>query len=150
MAYHAVSIYDLDGNFLGYSVHQEGVDKLLNNNLWTESPEDVEDLKTQLARLNDATSIREFWPDVRDPEVKALTDNPEWEPLALSPVEVEDLDNSVLIWEEEPDDSIGSPGILDREASVIVTKWVNAPAPAHVQARIKKACEIVARQRAGV
>lgn len=150
MSYEAVSVYDLDGEFLGYAVKSSGVDKLHNNNLWTESPEDIIDLKDQLARLNDATSIRDFWPDVRDPEVTALTDDPEWEPLTYSAVEVEDLENSVLIWEEEPDDEAGTPGILDRDASIIATKFVDAPAPAHVQARIKKACEIVARRRAGV
>jgi hypothetical protein len=148
MSYSAVSIYDLDGNFLGYSIKQTGVDKLLNNNLWSERPEDVEDLKAQLARLNDAVDIRAYWPDVRDPEVQELVNNPDWEPLVLSPVEVMDEENSIQIWEQEPNLETGEPGILDRDASIIVFKNVMAPAPAHVQARIKKACEIVARRRA--
>jgi hypothetical protein len=146
MSYIAVSIYDLDGSFLGYGIKQEGVDKLLNNNLWTESPEDVSDLKAQLSRLNEAVDIRAYWPNVRDPEVQELVNNPNWEPLEYSPVEVVDEENSIQIWEKEPDNE--QPGILDHEASVIVYKHVMAPAPAHVQARIKKACETVARRRA--
>ena len=146
MAYKAVSIYTLEGEFLGYGLKQDGVDKLHNNNLWTESPEDVTDLKAQLGRLNDAVDIRAYWPDVRDPEVTALTDDPEFEPLTYSKVEVVDEENSLFIWIEEPTDE--SPGQMDPDASIIAYKWVDAPAPTDVQARIKKACEIVARRRA--
>lgn len=144
-AYQAVTVYDLDGNFLGYAIKQVGVDKLHNNNLWAEK--DTPDLKEQLQRLNQAGDIRQFWPNVRDPEVQALINDENWEPLEKSPVEVTDEDNSVFIWIEEPTDE--SPGIMDTENSIIATKIVYAPAPAHASARIKKACEVVARRRAG-
>jgi hypothetical protein len=146
MAYQAVSIYTLDGAFLGYGLKQDGVDKLHNNNLWTDSAEDVEDLKAQLGRLNDAVDIRAYWPDVRDEEVQAILNDPEFEPLKLSAVEVVDEENSLFIWIEEPSDT--SPGQMDPDASIIAYKFVDAPAPTDVQARIKKACEIVARRRA--
>lgn len=148
MTYQAVGIYTLNGDFLGYGINQEGIAKLLNNNLWQETPKDIKDLREQLARLNDAIDIRAYWPDVRDPEVQALTEDPEWEPLKLSPVEVVDEANSLFIWDEEPTDE--TPGLLDTDASVIVYKYEQAPAPTDVQARIKKACEIVARKRANV
>ena len=148
MAYQAVSIYTLDGQFLGYGLKQDGVDKLHNNNLWTDRPEDVADLKAQLGRLNEAIDIRAYWPNVRDPEVEALLTNPEFEPLKLSAVEVVDEENSLFVWEEEPSDE--SPGKMDPDASIIAYKFVDAPAPTDVQARVKKACEIVARQRAAV
>lgn len=146
MAYRAVSVYTLEGEFLGYSIQQEGIEKLLNNNLWSESPEDTEDLKAQLARLNEAVDIRAFWPNIRDPEVQELINNPDWEPLQMSKVEVVDEDNSLFIWLEEPSDE--SPGIMDTENSIIEYKLVDAPAPTDVQARWKKACEVIARQRA--
>jgi hypothetical protein len=146
MSYSAVVVYDLAGAFLGYSIKQDGVDKLLNNNLW--SPDDQDDLKLQLKRLNDATDIRNFWPDVRDPEVQALLDDPEFQPLELSPVEVVDEENSVFIWIEEPSEE--NPfGKMDPDASIIVHKNEMAPSPARVQERVKNACEIVARRRAG-
>lgn len=147
MSYVAVVIYDMDGNFLGYSIKDEAVDKLHNNNLWTESAPDMEDLKAQLARLNDSTAVLAHWPDVRDPEVVALLDDPNFEPLALSPVEVVDEEASVFIWIEEPNDE--NPfGQMDRENSIINHKIEMAPAATDVQKRVKKACEIVARQRA--
>lgn len=144
-SYQAVSVYSLEGEFLGYTIKQVGVDKLLNNNLWAEA--DVPDLKAQLQRLNEQGDIRQFWPNVRDPEVQALINDDNWEPLEKSPVQVTDEENSVFVWIEEPSDE--SPGIMDTENSIIVTKTVLAPAPAHVSARIKKACEVVARRRAG-
>lgn len=147
MTYASVVIYDMDGNFLGYSIRQDGVDKLHNNNLWTESADDVADLKAQLARLNDSTAIQAYWPDVRDPEVQTILDDPNFEPLTLSPVEVVDHDSSVFIWIEEPNDE-NPYGKMDEKASVILYKNEMAPSPVGVQARIKKACEIVARQRA--
>jgi hypothetical protein len=145
MTYQAVTIYDANATFLGYAIKQDGVDKLHNTNLWTQN--DIEDLKKQLHRLNDQTSVLQFWPDVRDPEVKAITDDPNFEPLKLSPVEVIDEENSVYVWIEEPSEE--NPfGEMDRELSHIAYKHEMAPAPTDVQARIKKACEIVARRRA--
>jgi hypothetical protein len=145
MAYVPVAIYDLDGNFLGYSIKNETVDKLHNTNLWRAS--DQQDLADQLKRLNQAVDIRAFWPDMRDPEVLALIENPDWEPLKLSPVEVVDEENSDFVWIVEPDET--QPGQMDVENSTIVHKYVDAPAPADYAARLKKACEVVARQRAG-
>lgn len=146
MAYRTVLVYAADDSatFLGYSIKQDGVDKLYNNNLW--SQDDIEDHKEQVQRLNAATDIRQFWPDVRDPEVQELVNNPDWEPLEYSPIEVVDEDNSVFVWDLEPSDM--HPGVMNQDESVILYKTVQAPAPAHVHARIKKACEIVARERA--
>jgi hypothetical protein len=147
MPYEAVGVYNLDGEFLGYSVKNQAVDKLHNNNLWTESPEDVADLKAQLARLNDQTAVLAYWPDVRDPEVQALLDDANFEPLTLSPVEVVDEENSIHVWLEEPSDE-NPYGRIDQDASTIVYKDVMAPAPTDVARRWKKAQEIVARRRA--
>lgn len=146
MAYEAVSVYDLDGNFLGYSIKNQAADKLHNNNLWAES--DVADLQAQLARLNDQTAVLAYWPDIRDPEVQALLDDKNFEPLVLSPVEVVDEENSVYIWIEEPSDD-NPYGRMDPDASIIAYKTEMAPAPTDVHRRNKKAQEIVARRRSG-
>ena len=149
MTYVPVSVYNLDGDFLGYSIKDDGANNLHSANLWTESPEDVADLQSQLTRLNDSSAILAFWPDVRDSEVQALLDNPDFEPLVLSPVEVVDEDASTFVWIEEPSDE--NPfGQMDREASDIVQKIVQAPSAVDVQRRVKTACERVARQRANV
>jgi hypothetical protein len=78
MAYEAVYVYNGTGGFLGYAIRNttDGANKLHNTNLWADTPADLADLKEQLTRLNDFTDIRSYWPDVRDPEVLAYTDDP--------------------------------------------------------------------------
>ncbi len=146
MTFTTAFVYDGDGQFLGFSIYKKGAQKLHTANLWQE--EDLEDLKQQLARLVDDLDVRAYWPDVRDPEVVALLDDSTWEPLELHPIEVDDEENSVIVWKIEPSEEYPH-GIIDRTLSVIATKIVMAPAPVEVQARVKKACEIVARARAG-
>lgn len=147
MSFQTVYVYDADGTFLGLSIYKPGAQKLHTANLWQNTPEDTADLARQLERLNDDVDVRAFWPDVRDPEVQALLDDPEFEKLKLSPVEVVDEDKSVFVWIEEPSDE-NPYGKADPELSVIVYKNEMAPAPVDVQARVKKACEVVARRRA--
>ena len=145
MAFSAVQVHDLEGKFLGFAILKEGTDRLHSTNVWAEA--DADDLRAQLDRLNDQRAVLAFWPDVRDPEVQELVGNPDWEPLALSPVEIVDEEKSVYVWIEEPSEE--NPfGRADPDLSVVVHKTVMAPAPTDVQQRVKKACEIVARKRA--
>lgn len=147
MSFQTVYVYDADGVFLGLSIYKSGAQKLHTANLWQNNPEDTADLARQLERLNDDVDVRAFWPDVRDEDVQALLNDPEFEKLKLSPVEVVDEDKSVFVWIEEPSDE-NPYGKADPELSVIVYKNEMAPAPVDVQARVKKACEVVARRRA--
>jgi hypothetical protein len=147
MSFQTVYVYDADGTFLGLSIYKPGAQKLHTANLWQNNPEDTADLARQLERLNDDVDVRAFWPDVRDEDVQALLNDPEFEKLKLSPVEVVDEDKSVFVWIEEPSDE-NPYGKADPELSVIVYKNEMAPAPVDVQARVKKACEVVARRRA--
>jgi hypothetical protein len=144
MAFRAVQVHDLDGKFLGFAIQQEGAQKLHSANFWPEA--ETEDLRAQLSRLNDQRAVLAFWPDVRDPDVQTFLTNPAWEPLALSPQEVVDEDKSIFVWIEEPNDE-NPYGKMDEDASVLVMKAIMVPAPTDVQQRVKKACEIVARQR---
>lgn len=147
MNFQTVFVYDTDGAFLGFSIFKPGAQKLHTANLWEDTPEDKADLKAQLDRLNDDYDVRAYWPDVRDSEVVALLDDPGFEPLKLSPVEVVDEEKSIFVWIEEPSDE-NPYGKADPDETIIVYKNEMAPAPVDVQARIKKACEIVARDRA--
>ena len=149
MNYTAINLYDMDGNWLGYSIKQHGVDKLANTNIWSESPEDIEDLKAQLFRLNDSQTVLAHWPDVRDPEVTAILDDPTFKPLNLSPIEIVDDQNSVYAWIVPPSEE-NPYGQMDEERSHIVHKTIMVPSPTDVQQRVKDACEVVARRRAGV
>jgi hypothetical protein len=149
MSFETVFVYNGDGQFLGTSIYQPGSQKLKTANLWTDSEEDQRDLAEQLQRLNANVDIRAYWPDVRDPEVQVLLEDEQWEPLSLSPAQVVDDEKSVIVWDEEPSDD--NPfGRMNEELSVIVEKTVMAPSPVEVQARVKKACEVVARERAGL
>lgn len=147
MAFRTVFVYDSEGQFLGYSIKKDGANKLHTANLWADTPADKADLQDQLSRLVDNVDVRAFWPQVQDPAVQALLADDSFEPLALSPVEVVDEDKSVFVWIEEPNDE-NPYGKMDEDRSIIVNKIEMAPAPAHVTARVKKACEVVARTRA--
>lgn len=148
MAFEVVYVYDANGTNRGATILQQGANKLHTLNLWDiNNPEDAADLREQLGRLVDNTDVRAFWPDVRDADVQALLNNSEWEPLTLSPAEVMDEENSVIVWQEEPSDE-NPYGRMDSDLSVIVNKTVMIPSPAEVKRRTMKACEVIARSRA--
>lgn len=148
MAFEVVYVYDANGTNRGATILQQGANKLHTLNLWDiNNPEDAADLREQLGRLVDNTDVRAFWPDVRDADVQALLNNSEWEPLTLSPAEVMDEENSVIVWQEEPSDE-NPYGRMDSDLSVIVNKTVMVPSPAEVKRRTMKACEVIARSRA--
>jgi len=146
MKYETVLVYDLDGNFLAYGIKNVGRDKLQTTNIW---PQDqLDEYREQLGRLNDEADVLGYWPDVRDPEVQGLLDNPNFEPLELFPQEVEDLDNSTIVWEEGLEPTESQPGVPDRLKSIFVYKTVMMPNAVEVRARQRSACEHVARKRA--
>lgn len=147
MSYEIVYVYHGDGSFLGATIYQQGAKKLHTANFWPEGEQG--DLATQIDTLNNAVDIRAYWPDVRDPEVQALVNDPAWNPLELSPVEVVDEENSQFVWIEEPNDE-NPYGRMDEDASTIVHKIAMVPSSAAATARIRKACETVASRRAGV
>lgn len=146
--YKALALYDLEGNFLAYTIGKEDeyVLKLHTTNMWSQG--DSDDLTAQIDRLNDQGDVLAYWPDVRDTEVQALLDNPAWEPVDKIPTEIPDNDKSVFFYSEQPREEDGFPGAVDEDLSVIVYKTVLVPSPADTLRRVKKACEVVARKRA--
>lgn len=150
MSFTALAVYDLEGNFLGWTIghFEKNVYKLHTTNLWQENEGD--DLKDQLLRLNDQVDIKAFWPDVREPEVQALLNDPNWAPVQKVPVEVPDNEKSLFVYLEEPREEDGFPGRIDEENSVIVYTEIMVPSPADNLRRVKQACEIVARERASL
>lgn len=148
--YQALAVYDLDSEFIGYTIAKNtgGVIKLHTTNVW--AYDDSDDLTAQLQRLNDQTDVKMFWPDVRDPEVQAILDEPTFEPVQKIPVEVPDDERSVYIYKEEPREEDGFPGVPDLALSTVVMKTVMVPSPADNMRRVKSACEIVARHRASL
>ena len=138
MPYSPVLIYSFEGEFLGYGIRKpEPTLQLKSVNIWTE--EETDDLNAQTARLNGDIDIRANWPNVNDPDVLKLINNPLWEPLEMEKVSIMDDDVSHYVFVDET---------LDEEASVIVYKDIMAPKnPAQAQARTKKAQEIIARER---
>lgn len=145
--YVPVYLYAADGTFLGHGIKKEGAPKLQTANFWTD--EQRSEFDAQLDRLNDQTNILAHWPHYSDPDVQRLLVDPTWEPVANEPVEVVDEANSIFVWYREPDEDNGDFGEMNEDASIIVTKTVMAPPPVLVQARVKKAQEIVARRRMG-
>lgn len=146
--YNAVLIYTDEDNpkFVGYAI-QKTPEKLQSINVYTENQ--LPQLRLQLDRLNDQNNVLAHWPHYTDPDVQRLVGNPAWEPVKDEPVEVVDEENSIFIWDREPDLANGDVGQMDEDASTIVTKYIMAPPPVLVQARVKKAQEIVARERMG-
>jgi hypothetical protein len=142
-----VYVYAGDGSFIGSTIKRQDAKKLNTMNLWTEDED--EDLRAQLQRLNDSIAIQAHWPSLNDPEVLDLLNNPAWEPVPLAPVEMVDEDNSTFVWIRRPNMEAGDIGELDEDSSVILLKTVMMPPPALVQARMRKAQEVVARKRMG-
>lgn len=149
--YAPLALYDLDGHFLAYTIAKTDSDgtllKLHTTNIWAQ--EDSGDLTAQLERLNDQGDILAFWPDVRDPEVQALLNDPTWEPAQLFPIEVPDENLCVYFYHDPPREEDGFPGTIDEENSIIVMKTVMAPSSAATMNRVKLACETIARRRKG-
>lgn len=150
MSARAVAVYTLgdQAEFVGYAIQKNCEDprvhKLTSVNLWTD--DETDDLRAQLARLNDQSEVLKFWPDYRDPEVLAILANPNFMPIQYEDADVVDEAKSIIVWLEEPREGLPY-GRMDEDNSVIVTKTEKAPTPASQQARTKGAQEIVARRR---
>jgi hypothetical protein len=155
MSYVPCLVYDLDGNFVGYSILNNEARKLKTTNLWTD--EERAKLDEQVARLNGHQALSAHWPRLDDPEVIALLSDPSFMPLETEVADVVDDEHSYYVWTEVPEiDHAGQPtgrmvkGELDRQASVIAYKKATVPKrPIDAQIRTKKAQEIVAQKRAG-
>ncbi len=165
MSYRPVAIYDLaTGDFVGHAIKKSDFPKFHSVNIYLEGEETK--LNEQLARLNEDVDLRRFWPNPKDPEVLVILADENFMPIEYMQAEVVDDENSYYVWHTEQevdaygnpifDPATGQPSMiqsdkLDEEASVIVTKMANVPKnPAHLQLRIKKACEVIARRRAGI
>lgn len=149
MAFRVAAVYDLEhGEFVAYTIYKDDPLKLASTNLWAES--ETADLQIQLDRLNDDVNIKAFWPQVQDPDVQQLLDDETFMPIERYEEEVVDDERSIYFYLEEPDPETGDPGIVDRDNSILAYKKIMVPKePTAVIQRIKAACEIVARQRAG-
>lgn len=150
-----VLLYTHEGDFIGYAIRKEG-GKLQSTNIWTEA--EVSALNEQLGRLNQDVSLKQFWPHPNDPEVLEILGREDFEPLEMEKANVVDESQSYYVWEQvkEVDRFGNATGRMvdgenyDEAASVIVTKEAMVPKrPSDVMLRIKHACEIVARERAG-
>jgi hypothetical protein len=144
--YRHVAVFELDGTFIGYAVKEDDHNKLQSAHLYAE--EEGEDLAKRIAALNESQTVTAAWPDARDPDVQALVDDPTFEPIEYIDEEVVDEDNSYLKYLKDADGE--DTFEIDREASVVKYKVASVPArPSDVMARTKKACETIARKRAG-
>lgn len=137
MTYVPILVYDNEANFLGYGIKDTNKNKLHTANLWGQ--DETAELREQIERLNDQTSVLANWPSMNDPEVMKLIGDPTWEPVEDEPAQVVDEEASTIVENEL--------GEIDHRKSNIVTKTVMVPSPVGVAARIKKAQEIVARSR---
>lgn len=161
--YISVALYSLDGTFRGYAILRQDDRKLQSTNVWLEGEEGK--LNDQLERLNQNVDIRAFWPNAKDPGVVAILADENFMPIEYKMAQVVDDDHSYYVWKQvEEVDVYGNPTIgpdgrpvmvdsehIDEEASVLAYKMAKVPvAPAHEMLRIKKACEVVARRRAGL
>ena len=146
MTYRPVAVYALDGIFLGYSIKEDGAKRLQTMNLWDDIDIETKDISEQIAKLNSVADINAYWPDVRDPEVQTILNDPTFEPPELIDQEVIDEKASDLVFGPEDPLTLVKP-LLDEESHIVYTT-IKTPSPAGTQFRIRQACEIVARARA--
>lgn len=142
--YGHVAVFELDGTFVGYAVKEENNRTLQSTHLYRE--DEGEALAKRVAELNESQRVLGTWPDARDPDVVALVNNPNFEPIEYVENEVIDMDKSYLVYLKDAD---GEDTLeVDPEASVVVYRTAKVPArPSDYFERTKKACETVARQR---
>lgn len=164
MSFEALFVYNADSQFVGYIIKDPQVEKLQSTNLYRE--DELDKLNARLADLNADVDLRRFWPNPKDPEVLQLLTNREFCPIKYVEREVVDDENSFYVWKlEQESDEHGNPVFdlvtgqpkmvqgseLDEQASVIRYKIASVPEkPTDEMFRIKKACEVVARKRAGL
>lgn len=165
MSFEALYVYNDKSQFIGYVLKDPQVpDRLQSNLLYREN--EVEKLNKRLAELNEDVDLKQHWPHPQDPAVRQLLADPTFCPINYVEREVVDDDASFYVWEQVQDvDERGNPKFdlitgkpvmvqgenIDRDASVIRYKLAKVPEkPTDEVFRIKKACEVVARQRAGL
>lgn len=76
--YRAALIYDQEGNFVGYGILSPS-GKLKSINIWTE--DEKPDFSQQISALNASVAVTAHWPQLDDPDVQALLDDPNWRPI---------------------------------------------------------------------
>lgn len=141
MQYQPVFVYDQANQLLGMGIAKIGVPKLQSVNLWANTPEDIEDFKRTLSKLNGEATLKAFWPEADDQHVAELVKDPEWEPIQnWSEEDVPDWENSLVVLDEFES--------IDPDESTIVYKRAMVPDATEVQQRYYKAQETVARRRA--
>jgi hypothetical protein len=164
MSFEPLALYTLQGQFIGYTIKDPAVSKLQTTNIYVEGEEAK--LNARIAELNENGDLAAVWPHPQDPEVRQLLSDREFCPINYVDREVVDDDNSFYVWKQEPetdehgnyviDIMTGQPKMvqgseLDEQASVIRYKIASVPEkPTDEMFRIKKACEVVARKRAGL
>lgn len=148
----------------GYVIKKVGLPKLESVNIYT--PEEYDEACAQVNYLNEITTLREFWPAPTDPEVEALIDDPEFEPVQYDAVEVPDMDNSDLVYDTKPGARIGTDEqgnpvfgpdevkydeegkpTVNYRLSTITYKVEQTPRLTDTRSRIDTACEMIARKR---
>lgn len=164
MSFEALLLYNTDSQFVGYVIKDPSVDKLQSTNIYGEH--EIDKLNLRLEELNENVDLQRYWPHPQDPEVQQLLANREFCPIKYVDREVVDDENSFYVWEQVQEvDEHGNPvfdlvtGLpkmvqgenIDEQASVIRFKIASVPEkPTDEMFRIKKACEVVARRRAGL
>jgi hypothetical protein len=143
--YRHVAVFTLAGDFLGFGIKEDGAQKLQSTHLYPEDTASAE-LTARLAELNTDRSLQQVWPDARDPEVQALVNDPNFEPIEMVDEDVIDMDRSYIVYIKDPEG--GDTLDVDNKASVINYKKARIPArPSDFFTRTKKAQEQVARSR---
>jgi hypothetical protein len=124
MKYQALSTYDLSGSFTGYAIHKVGTTQLESVNLY--DGDEANDLDERVHQLNEVALIRANWPASNDPDV-------------------EETLGALMAAEEKP---------VDENARVAPSAYTHEIAQGSRKieqfAKLDKACEIVARKRAGL
>lgn len=152
MYYVICKVLDLSEVELGYVVLKEGTEKLADTNLWTEEQSD--ELREHVADLNRRIELKNHWPESRDPELLALIDDPDFEPLVYGEIEVVDeeetqrlVDTGVIT--PVKDYTTGSYVVADSDQHLIpMRKERTLIDPSQPMERYRKAAEAIATKRA--
>lgn len=144
MTFIPLALADSDNHRQGFVIYRAGASKLHETSIYT-----ADEVKARVAELNRDEALREVWPDANDPEVLALVNDPDFEPLEwIEEDVVADMDELVrLVDSGEVKLDPETQQVIEGGEKIRTEKDRVLKDPSQPMQRIRKATETIAERR---
>lgn len=145
--YELAYVRNLNDDLVGYAIIKHVANgKIKFEGQFVYTKDELEDAVETVNTRNESYAIRTCWPDPQDPEVVALLADPTFDSGGVTyDSRVIDEDASDLVYEYDEDNN----PLIDFTNSHVVYKTIDQEYPSSTAERVHKACEAIARKRAG-